>query len=196
MPEDYTLDMKLVKPAADPNVVSESQRISQAQAVLQLAQTTHGFNVYEVQKRYLEALKVPGIDQILPDPAGPNAIPAAPDTKLLIEQMKNEERHTNHQLKFKLGLAKLMAQTEVDKAKITELQAKAVKLLEEADQAKNGHAIAMLQTEIGARKAHMEGILKSVELMQSLQQDTANTTKEIGNDTSTVPGMENTGSNG
>ena len=101
---------------------------------------------------------------------------------------------TNHQLKFKLGLAKLMKDAEVDQARITELQAKSVKLLEEADQVKNGHAIAMLQTEIGAKKAHMDGILRSIELMKSLQQDTANTTKEIGNDGQGISGMETTSS--
>jgi hypothetical protein len=106
--------------------------------------------------------------------------------------MKNEERTTNHQLKFKLGLAKLMSEAELQQAKVTELQAKAVLLLEQADQEKNGHAIAMLQTEIGAHKAHMDGILRSVELMRSLQEDTANTTKGIGNESSGISGLEAT----
>lgn len=194
-PDDYTLDMKLIKPAADPNVVSDSQRLAQAQAVVQLASTAPGFNTYEVNKRYLDALKVPGIDQLLPDPSGPNAIPPQPNIKFEIEKMKNEERTTNHMLKFKLGLAKLMSEAELQQAKVTELQAKAVKLLEEADDLKNGHAIAMLNAEIGAKKAHMEGIYKSIELMRSLQEDTANTTKGIGNESSGVSGLEATPNN-
>jgi chaperonin GroES len=194
LPEDYTMDMKLVKPAADPNVVSDSQRVMQAQAVMQLAGSSPGFNMYEVQKRYLEALKVPGIDQVLPDPKGPNAIPQAPNPKLVIEQMKNQERTMNHQLKFKLGLAKLMQEAELQQAKITELQAKAVLELEQADGVKNGHAIAMLEAQIGAKRAHMDGILKSIELMRSLQEETA-TTKEIGNDAERVSGMEGSPSN-
>jgi hypothetical protein len=189
-PDDYILDVKLIKPAADPNVVSDSQRLMQAQSVAQLAAQGGGFNTYEVNKRYLEALKVPGIDQILPDPTGPNAIPPQPNIKFEIEKMKNEERTTNHQLKFKLGLAKLMSEAELQQAKVTELQAKAVKLLEEADEMKNGHAIAMLQTEIGAKKAHMDGILRSVELMRDLQKDTANTTRDIGNESSGIPRLE------
>ena len=55
---------------------------------------------------------------------------------------------------------------------------------------KNGHAIAMLEAEIGAKRAHMDGILKSIELMQSLEKETADTTKEIGNDTTGVQRME------
>lgn len=195
-PDDYVLDMKLIRPAADPNVVSDSQRLAQAQAVVQLAASAPGFNTYEVNKRYLDALKVSGIDQILPDPTGPNAIPPQPNIKFEIEKMKNDERQMNHQLKFKLGLAKLMAEAELQQAKVTELQAKAVKLLEEADQEKNGQMIAMLQTEIGAKKAHMDGILRSIELMRDLQRDTADTTKGIGNESSGVSGLEATSSNG
>jgi chaperonin GroES len=194
-PDDYILDMKLIKPAADPNVVSDSQRVMQAQAVAQLAASSGGFNTYEVNKRYLEALKVPGIDQILPDPTGPNAIPPQPNYKFEVEKMKNEERTVNHQLKFKLGLAKLMSEAELQQAKVTELQAKSVKLLEEADEMKNGHAIAMLQTEIGAKKANMDGIMRSIQLMRDLEKDTANTTKGIGNESSGISGLEATPNN-
>ena len=184
LPDDYSMDMKLVKPAADPNVVSDSQRQMQAQAVLQLAQSSGGFNMYEVQKRYLDALKVSAIDQILPDPKGPNAIKPGPSEKMQIEQMKNQERSMNHQLRFKLGIAKLMQEAELQQAKITELQAKAVLELEQADGVKNGHAIAMLEAQIGAKRAHVDGILKSIEMMQNLD-------KESNNDGAGIQGMEN-----
>ena len=183
LPDDYSMDMKLVKPAADPNVVSDSQRQMQAQAVLQLAQSSGGFNMYEVQKRYLDALKVNAIDQILPDPKGPNAIKPGPSEKMQIEKMKNDERQMNHQLKFKLGIAKLMQQAELEQAKITELQAKAVLELEQADGVKSGHAIAMLEAQIGAKRAHVDGIIKSIEMMQNLE-------KEANNDGAGIQGME------
>ena len=183
LPDDYSMDMKLVKPAADPNVVSDSQRQMQAQAVLQLATSTGGFNMYEVQKRYLDALKVSAIDQILPDPKGPNAIKPGPSEKMQIEKMKNDERQMNHQLKFKLGIAKLMQQAELEQAKITELQAKAILELEQADGVKSGHAIAMLEAQIGAKRAHVDGIIKSIEMMQNLE-------KEANNDGARISGME------
>jgi len=174
LPDDYAMDMKLVKPAADPNVVSDSQRQMQAQAVLQLATSTGGFNMYEVQKRYLDALKVSAIDQILPDPKGPNAIKPGPSEKMQIEKMKNDERQMNHQLRFKLGIAKLMQEAELQQAKITELQAKAVLELEQADGVKSGHAIAMLEAQIGAKRAHVDGILKSIEMMNNLEKEASN----------------------
>jgi len=183
LPDDYAMDMKLVKPAADPNVVSDSQRQMQAQAVLQLAQSSGGFNMYEVQKRYLDALKVNGIDQILPDPKGPNAIKPGPSEKMQIEKMKNDERQMNHQMKFKLGMAKLMAEVELTQAKITELQAKAVLELEQADGVKSGHAIAMLEAQIGAKRAHVDGILKAIDMMKNLEEETSN-------DGTRIQGME------
>ena len=183
LPDDYSMDMKLVKPAADPNVVSDSQRQMQAQAVLQLAQSSGGFNMYEVQKRYLDALKVNAIDQILPDPKGPNAIKPGPSEKMQIEKMKNDERQMNHQLRFKLGIAKLMQEAELQQAKITELQAKAVLELEQADGVQSGHAIAMLEAQIGAKRAHVDGIIKSIEMMQNLE-------KEANNDGAGIQGME------
>jgi chaperonin GroES len=180
LPDDYSMDMKLVKPAADPNVVSDSQRQMQAQAVLQLATSTGGFNMYEVQKRYLDALKVSAIDQILPDPKGPNAIKPGPSEKMQIEKMKNDERQMNHQLRFKLGIAKLMQEAELQQAKITELQAKAVLELEQADGVKSGHAIAMLEAQIGAKRAHVDGILKSIEMMINLEKEASNAPTGMG----------------
>jgi hypothetical protein len=185
LPDDYALDMKLVKPAADPNVVSDSQRLMQAQAVMQMAASSPGFNMYEVQKRYLDALKVSGIDQILPDPKGPNAIKPGPSEKMQIESMKNQERQMNHQLRFKLGIAKLMQEAELQQAKITELQAKAVLELEQADGVQSGQAIAMLEAQIGAKRAHVDGILKSIEMMSNLE-------KEANNDVTGMAGMEST----
>jgi hypothetical protein len=143
--------------------------------------------MYEVKKRYLQSLKVENIEAVLPDPKGPNAIPPRPDVKMQIEQMKTQERQMNHQLRFKLGLAKLMQETELIQAKITELQAKAVLELEQADGVKNGHAIAMIEAEIGARKAQMDGVMRSIELMRDIERE--------ANDGSRMEGMVEPSSN-
>jgi len=76
-----------------------------------------------------------------------------------------------------------MSEVELTQAKITELQAKAVLELEQADGVKSGHAIAMIEAQIGAKRAHVDGILKAVEMMQSLE-------KETSNDGARVQGME------
>jgi chaperonin GroES len=84
--DDYNGPSSDIKPAADPNIVSDSQRVHQAQAIMAIAGPD--MNMYNVKKKYLEAIKVTNIEMYLPDPKGPNAIPPKPDVKVQIEQMK------------------------------------------------------------------------------------------------------------
>ena len=162
---DYQDSSTDIRPSADPHVVSDVQRIMQAETLKQTALMVPGFNVYNVMKRYLEALKIPNIDEVLPDPKGPNAIQGGPDVKVQVEQIKAQERKLSLETKFKLGVLKLQQEAEVDKARIAKMEAEAAKALEEAGGIRAGHDIAMLQTKLGAAKAHQDGILKSIDLM-------------------------------
>ena len=162
---DYMPNPTDIRPAADPHVVSDIQRVMQAETLKMTALSVPGFNVYNVMKRYLEALKVPNIEEVLPNPQGPNAIQSAPDPKIQVEQMKAEERKLSLETKFKLGMAKLQAEAEVNRAKIVKMEAEAAKAMQEADGIKTGHEIALLQTQLGAAKSHQDGLLKSIELM-------------------------------
>lgn len=163
--EDYRPDPVDLRPSADPHVVSDVQRVMQAETLKMTALSVPGFNVYNVMKRYLEALKVPNIEEVLPDPQGPNAIQQQPDVKVQVEQMKAQERKLSIETKFKLGMAKLQQEAEVNRAKIAKMEAEAVKAIEEAGGIKKGQEIAMLDAQIGAAKAKQEGVLKSIELM-------------------------------
>jgi hypothetical protein len=162
---DYDGSSIDLRPSADPYVVSDVQRVMQAETLKMTALSVPGFNTYKVMRRYLEALKIPNIDDVLPDPQGPNAIPSQPDTKVQVEQIKAQERKLSLETKFKLGVMKLQQEAEVNRAKILKMEADAAKALEEAGGVKAGHDIAMLQTQLGAAKAHQDGILKSIEMM-------------------------------
>ncbi len=57
-----------VEPVSDPNIVTSTQRIAQAQAEIQLANENPDlYDRRAVHKRFLEALRVPNIDEIMPD---------------------------------------------------------------------------------------------------------------------------------
>ncbi len=61
-----------ILPVADPNIFSQSQRISLAQTELQLAMSNPQMhNLYEAYRDMYEAIGVKNIDQILPPPAQP-----------------------------------------------------------------------------------------------------------------------------
>ena len=58
-----------ILPVSDPNIFSSTQRIAQAQAILQLAQSAPQFHdMYEAYKRMYEAIRIPNIDEILKKP--------------------------------------------------------------------------------------------------------------------------------
>jgi chaperonin GroES len=58
-----------VAPVSDPNIFSSTQRIAIAQGVLELANSApQMYDTYQAHKRMLEAMRVPDIDTLLPDP--------------------------------------------------------------------------------------------------------------------------------
>jgi len=61
-----------VRPVSDPNIFSETQRLAQNQAILQMAASAPPgmFDVRAAYRRVLLQLKVPNVDEILPNPLG------------------------------------------------------------------------------------------------------------------------------
>ena len=58
-----------ILPVSDPNIFSSAQRIAQAQAILQMAQSAPEMHdMYAAYKRMYEAIRIPNIDEILKKP--------------------------------------------------------------------------------------------------------------------------------
>lgn len=68
--EDY-VNGSGVEPIADPNMVSDMQRLGRAQYLMQFGQDPY-FNGYEIRHRMLEAANIPNIDKVLNKQAAPN----------------------------------------------------------------------------------------------------------------------------
>jgi chaperonin GroES len=184
---DYQNAPTDLRPSADPYIVSDTQRVMQAETLRAAAMSTPGFNTYKVMVRYLEALKIPNIEEILPDPSGPNAIQSGPSEKIQIEQMKAQERQLSVQIKFKLGVMKLAAEAEINRAKITKLEAEAVYILKETSGVEQNQKVALINARIGALKAHQEGILRSIDTMMKATELTGEA--EYGADARGVLGL-------
>ena len=175
--DDFAGPVSDVRPSADPNIVSDTQRIQQAQAMLQLASTTPGMNMYEVQKNYLKAMKVNNIEQLLPDPRGPNAIKPGPSEKIQIEQMRSQIKQMDMELQTKLAAIKLAQTAELQQAKIHKLEADAILAIEQAGGIQTGHDIAMLDAQIGGARAKQEGIQDSMKTVMALEKHLADINK-------------------
>ena len=61
-----------IRPVSDPNIFSETQRVAQNQALLQMATGAPPgmFDLRAIYRRVMQQLKIPAIDEILPNPMG------------------------------------------------------------------------------------------------------------------------------
>jgi hypothetical protein len=90
-----------VIPVSDPNIMSSALRIAQAQAVRQMAaERPEMYNLYEVERRMLEAQNIPGIDEILIDPKEiPRLDPIAEVQAIMMQRpvrAYSDQDHTAH----------------------------------------------------------------------------------------------------
>jgi len=68
--EDFE-DNSDVSPISDPNIFSETQRLTQAQMVMQLAdKAPQLYDVREAHMRVMKLMKVPDIEKVMPNPQG------------------------------------------------------------------------------------------------------------------------------
>lgn len=99
-----------VIPISDPNIFSETQRLTQAQAVLQLAKDNpQMYDIREANMRILRLLKVPDIDKVLPDPKGlQESNPALENVQMTMGKLAAafpDQEHIEH---IKVHLAYMM----------------------------------------------------------------------------------------
>jgi len=115
--EDYSGDEKAIVPAADPNIVSDAQRIKQAEALAARAAQVPGYNTEAVERRLIEAYQIPG-GELLYDP---KANPPQQNPQLEIEKQK-----------LQIEAAKIQAKAKEDARRfeldILESEAKTAKL--------------------------------------------------------------------
>lgn len=109
---DYLGDPTDIRPAADPNMSSDIQRMSRLEAITQRSQMTPGYNRAVIERRFLEQLNMEGIDEIFPlDENGQPAIQPAADPKIEIESHKFQAEQLYR--KQELQLKGYMADAEV-----------------------------------------------------------------------------------
>ena len=181
--EDYLGDPAAIVPVADPRIASEAERLQQAVTLKQAAMTTQGYDLVEVEKRFLRANRVDDIEKVYP---GPGKVPPLPNPKMMVEQAKTERE------KMKLDAAKmefvmsLEEEKKLNEAKIVELKAKAAEHLANADGVQSGHEIAAFEATIGALKQHNESLDRQRKMMlEGIQNDRANKDSQPGGS----PGM-------
>jgi chaperonin GroES len=166
--DDYRRHSFTVRPSANPNVISDAQRQLQAEAMVMDSMRTPGYNIYAVHRRYLESLRVENVDEILPDPKGPQAIPPQPHPKVQIEQMKVQAEQAKEQLNARIALVKLAEEARVNEAKIVKLHADAVRAIAEAGAERAAAQIEGFKARLEAAQAYQDGLLRSIDVLRSI----------------------------
>lgn len=164
--DDYRQNNFRVFPAADPTVVSMSQRKEKAAQLVQAALTPIGalWDKSVVSRKWLEANEW-DVEEIFPDPQGPRAVKPPVDPKSAIAQAKLEQEKQEHHDDMMLQVAELQGKLHLNDAEISKLRAEAEKLSAQADSEPVKTQIAAIDAQIGARKSHNDTILQAAGMM-------------------------------
>lgn len=186
--EDYRGDPKKICPAADPAVSSDEKELQRAIAIKQSAAATPGYNIVEVEKTYLRALHVDGIDILYP---GPDKVPQGKDPKITLQELKNQAIKMQEEAETQRVVLDLMSKRQLVAAQIAELEAKAALEWAKAGGEQTQQQISAFQTAIGALKAHNDALGSRVEhLLKSMEIDNA------ASEGRGVPGVDSKSSDG
>jgi len=122
--EDFLRNTDVV-PVSDPHIFSETQRMAQSQAVLQLmTQFPGAFDQRAVLSRMLKQMKVPNVTELMPSAAKPAEMDASDENAAMAlgkpafayprqDQLAHIQTHLNFALDPSLGSNKLIAQAYV-----------------------------------------------------------------------------------
>lgn len=153
-----------IKPAADPTVAGEAQRLAKAEAIRKAAYEGTGYDRFEVERRYIEALNVENMDKVLPiDEKGQQAIVPPPDPnieieqgKLEIEKMKLELEKARLEIDSRYKQVKLDAEIRLLEAQAVKAEADAIKSIAQAEAAEAGSDIAEYKAHIDLLKQSLD----------------------------------------
>jgi chaperonin GroES len=187
---DYSpTGINLIRPAANPFYMSDVQRMNQAQAIFTASVQMPGFDRYQATLYWLEAWKVQDPDRFVINPqfflddqklqqAGKppsGKVPAGaqpmPNPKMMEVQVKQDLAATKKmeaQGKLKVMMDELEQQESKLQAEIALLSAQAAEAIANADGVKEGHQIAMLEAQIGAKNSHLDSVIKAMSLAHEM----------------------------
>ena len=172
-----------VLPVADPNIFSQTQRISMAQSQLQLAQSNPQIhNLYQAYRSMYEALGVKNINNILPPPAQPMPMDPALEHILAISLKpfqafpgQDHKAHVDAHLNF-MSLAMVqnnpgaMASLQKNILEHISLMAQEQVQIEFVRELQEVQQIQMMMQQMGAMNpAMMGGMQQNPQMMQAQQ---------------------------
>lgn len=182
---DYHSDgINLIRPSASPFYMSDTQRLNQAQALAQMARSGPGWDLYEVDLNLMRAWKIdnPNKYRVHPDifaeaqqTGDQSKIPAGarpmPNPQMIMAQGRaqmGQAAMVRAQTEQKVKMAELQMQGAKLEYEIAKLSAEAANQMAQAKGVDQGHAIALLEAQIAAKKNHLDSVLQALELVHGV----------------------------
>jgi chaperonin GroES len=166
--EDYNTPSLDIRPAADPNLTSDTMKMQQASLVLERAQSASGYDRELVERNFLRAHKIEDIDAIYP---GAQKMPAPTPLKVTLEQMKDKREKYKTDQRMKEKLLEVIANKGLTEAQIALLEAQVFDIIHGAQADVAAHAVSMFEAQTAAGKNQAD---IGVKLLDMYQQGTQN----------------------
>ena len=166
--DDFNLPEEAIRPAADPNLTSDTMRVQQAMLIKEQSMTTAGYNRDLVELNVLRALKVENIPAIFP---GSKATGPIPNPRVLVEQIKAQGKQASDKARLQEKIMALMADREKTKAEIENLQAQTAQIIASVGEAQASTQLQAFEAHLSALKAMDESQRGYLELLMKGMQD-------------------------
>lgn len=159
--EDNSLD---IKPVADPNLSSDSQRIAKAQSVLQLAlQTPQAISVSEAVLRLFKEMEIPNPQELIVKP-NPNQPPPPEILKIQAEMQKHKDQMDLELRKQQLQEQEFLAKSSKLDADTDKSKAQAMQHIAKAAEIQHGAELDMDTHLLERRKLKLEKNQQNIEV--------------------------------
>lgn len=168
--EDYKSDPELIVPVADPNVTSQTLRLQQAQMLREAAATMAGYDREAVERNFLKALRVDGIDSIY---LGVQKTGPLPNPKVQIEEARGQIKKMQVTADLQKFVLEQQAQADKVRAEIAKLEAETIKTLKDAGIADAEMKLRRFDAVIKAMKAQSDSFNNSLKTMKELTDGSA-----------------------
>ena len=180
---DFAHPEEAVRPAADPNLSSDTQSVQKALMVKQQSMGG-GYDKDVVERQLLRALRVEDMNTLYP---GLQKAPPPPHPKVALEQAKGQhrrqEKQADHQAAMQEKILDLHANRDRNAAEIELISAQIAQIIAEIGAAQAASQVKAFEAQIGALKAVDESQRGYLELLQK-GQESAN-----GGNGGRLPGM-------
>lgn len=170
--EAYKSNPDMVVPLADPNLISDQQRIMRSSTIRQGAHSVPGYNIEEVEKDYLEAMGHDDIERVYPGPYSEwYKQHPLPNPKMQVEQVKQQSVQMKLQYEKWKTTVTLQAGQKKIMAEIDFIHAQAAKLIADIGAEKAAQQLEQFDVIMTHLSALADGMNDQIKALSAPEED-------------------------